>query len=218
MISNNRSNKLVPIWLIAIILISTSFTANAALVQITQYGNQITSAAGNNLNPDLTGDGNADISLYMMTSSNYAPTAWDATAGVNGIIFETWGGSVYGDAIYKITDTSTSTTIALVTADGIAGETYFMPFTFTDSAYNPISVDAILEIRVQGHETLPEQNGLFLRRVLFDLDTHGTPTGYSEFTSYPEAQHVVPIPAAAWLFGSALAGLGLFGRTRKQNS
>ena len=40
------------------------------------------------------------------------------------------------------------------------------------------AVDAILEIGVQAHAELPEQSGFFLRRVLFDLDTHGTPTGY----------------------------------------
>ena len=214
MTSIDRSNRLVPIWLMAIILVGTSFTANAALVQITQFGNQTTAGAGINLNADVTGDGNDDITI----TGTYGYTVWTefyAGATINGIEFtaaSSDGGS--GSAIYSVD----SVTSAPIYASGVVGETYFLPFSFTDLDYNPISVDALLEIRVEGNIDVFEQTGVFLRRILFNLDTHGTPTGYSEFTSYPEAQHVVPIPAAAWLFSSALAGLGLFGRIRKQSS
>ena len=72
--------------------------------------------------------------------------------------------------------------------EGLVGETYFMLFTFTDLSFSSSSFNAILKIRLQAHFEGPELTGTFLWSVLFDLNIHVTPSRYSEFVSYSEAQ------------------------------
>lgn len=71
---------------------------------------------------------------------------------------------------------------------GLVGETCFLHFTFTDLSFSSSSFNAILKIRLQAHFEGPELTGTFLWRVLFDLNIHVTPSRYSEFVSYSEAQ------------------------------
>lgn len=184
--------------------------ASAAMVQITQYGNQTTAAGGPNFNADLTGDGVIDISLLY--GFGYEGGMGYDTTGVtiNGTIFETLADDIEDVALYSIDDVTQE-----IIYGGAAGGTYFMPFTFTDTNYSPTAVDAILEIGILAHITDPGVHGIFLRRIIFDLDLKGTPTDYSEYEVYPEAQHVVPVPGAVWLLGSGLIGLVGIARKRK---
>ncbi len=183
--------------LLAVILVGASLPAEAALVQITQTSNQITADSGNTLNADVTGDGNFDVTF---SDELVNPSILrEAEININGVLFQAF--ALDPQAGYMIDGVVTTV------LDGIVGETYFMPITFTDIGFSPISVDAILEIRVQANSDtgLVDQVGVVLRRVLFDLDLHGPPTGYSEFVSYPEAQRiVVPEPASGALLISAM--------------
>lgn len=49
----------------------------------------------------------------------------------------------------------------------------------------------------------------------FEITTSGAAAGLSNFRTYGvPAPNPVPVPAAVWLFGSALAGMGLFKRRK----
>jgi hypothetical protein len=202
--------------LIALVLVGTSQSADAALVQITLTGNQIISIYDpvepedfgdftGDLDPDVTGDGIADITIVDPLLQPATP--WGTYAEINGVEFETVGDPSAG-AAYWIDGVLTGP------IEGIIGETYFMPFSFTDTGFSAGSISAVLEIGVLAHFEEPSLTGTFLRRVLFDLDVHGTPTGYSEFTSYPEAQRqTVPEPASG---AQLLMGLALVWRLRRR--
>lgn len=177
--------------LLAAVLVDPPLSADAAIVQITQSGNQINSLSGDDLVADVTGDGTADITI---ADQYYQPSLpWNTYVTIDGISFENIGDPSAG-AAYWIDGVLTGP------VEGLIGETYYLPFSFTDLGFSPSSIDALLEIRVQAHFEEAAQTGTILRRVLFDLDIHGPPTGYSEFVSYPEAQRLnVPEPASALL-------------------
>lgn len=179
--------------MLALIVGFAGSPAAAALVQITLIGNQNNSVSPViDLDADVTGDGVDDITILAGSSES---NPWTAYASINGTVFDTYGGTYAGSGGYTIDGGAGGSGMG----NPMAGVTYFMPITFTDTGYSPGPVEAILEIRAQGHEEDPALSGIFLRRLIFDLNAgRGGPTGYSEFVSYPEAERIdVPEPASA---------------------
>jgi hypothetical protein len=179
------------------------------------------------LNPTDNCDGGGSIGCFSFSSGNsFQITSGSASGlegGVNGLFgvgpISTSGpletASVSGTGILRVFDGSFTLTADLHWVDiatfGVAGSLNTVgTANLSNVSYTGSNID-LLALAGAGSGTQTATFQFTNPTSLTDLfETRSTITS----TSFSGSISTVPIPAAAWLFGSAL--LGLFGITRKQ--
>ena len=188
-------------------------STQAALVQITLTGNQITALGGNSLNADLTGDGNDDAAFSLSTFStfvgasssfNYAKVR--INGGFNSATFSrtstTFTFPIGSMGTVTTSTNSFTTTLRLVnsvtTSDGL------IPITFTDATYGG-TIDAWLDVHADADSV---DSGIYLQRVIWDdADLTTRPAAASATAAaYPEAS-AIPEPSSLALLALGAGGL-----------
>jgi hypothetical protein len=196
----------------AMALAATTASSHAATVQITLSGNKIstTSAGGNTLNADLTGDGFNDLTINgdynnnqarVTVNNNYLLRAfgnvfWAASAG-----FATYYGVLNGVVgVAQASGYSPKSAVAL------------NPIAFTDTRINGGAVtDAWLE--VHAFNTSATNHTVQFTRLIFDDASVTRPA----FASIPDTQTefgAIPEPSSFALLG--LGAAGVLARRRRQ--
>ncbi len=196
----------------AMALAATTASSHAATVQITLTGNKIssTSAGGNTLNADLTGDGFNDLTVNgsygnhlarVMVNNNYILSAfgnvfWFARAG-----FMTYSGVLNG--VVGVADASGYSPKSAVALN---------PIAFTDTRINGgLLTSGWLE--VHAFNTSVTSNTVQFTRLIFDDASVTRP----EFSSIPGTQTefgAIPEPSSFALLG--LGAAGVLARRRRQ--
>lgn len=183
-------------------------SSQAALVQITLSGNQVSSNNGNNLVADITGDSLPDL-VFANVQRN-AGRYPSARVQINGgpVFASSTGSAAQGDAQFAVGGIGVAA--AQIQSSGIDIK-YLNPITFTDSRINGGSAtQGYLEVnsRVVRGSTA----SVVLTRLVFnDASTTlpgsglGTGTTYTEWTPVPE-------PSSLGLL--ALGAGGLLARRR----
>jgi hypothetical protein len=187
-------------------LTALAATAHAATVQITLTGNKIssTSAGGNDLKPDITGDLVSDLTITSSFVSGSVGRAF-----ING-------GGVYASF------SSVFFAIAQFAPGGVgigsaAGGSplninYLNPITFTDSRINSgAATDAWLQ--VNAFNTSLTSHTVALTRVIFD-DASTTRPAFSSIPGTQTEFSAVPEPSGLALL--ALGAGGLLTRRKRQ--
>ncbi|MEM1446250.1 MAG: PEP-CTERM sorting domain-containing protein [Planctomycetota bacterium] len=187
--------------LTALVAVLACATSHAAIVQITQTDNRATTLV-DNINPDLTGDGIADVTATV--TANYL-------LGGGSIQFEvqmTIEGENYtaagGDTFTNNGVVAPSEAPVIVPLGTSAELSVYFPIVFSDAAYGLTGEDGWVEVFLRADDTAAAESGIEFRRLVFDPDARGTP-GFDQNVSYPEA--VVPEPSTLAL--SLLLTLGL---------
>jgi hypothetical protein len=187
---------------------SAASSSQAALVQITLSGNQVSSNNGNNLVADITGDSLPDLVFAnVQRRPGFYPAASVQING--GLVFASSSGSAaQGDAQFAVGGIGVAST--QIQSSGINIK-YLNPITFSDSRINGGSAtQGYLEVnsRVVRGSTA----SVVLTRLVFnDASTTlpgsglGTGTTYTEWTPVPE-------PSSLGLL--ALGAGGLLARRR----
>ena len=187
---------------------SAASSSQAALVQITLSGNQVSSNNGNTLVADITGDSLPDLVFAnVQRRPGFYPAASVQING--GLVFASSSGSAaQGDAQFAVGGIGVAST--QIQSSGIDIK-YLNPITFTDSRINGGSAtQGYLEVnsRVVRGSTA----SVVLTRLVFnDASTTlpgsglGTGTTYTEWTPVPE-------PSSLGLL--ALGAGGLLARRR----
>jgi hypothetical protein len=191
-------------------LTALAATAHAATVQITLTGNKIssTSAGGNTLNADITGDLVADLLLYgsFIVSSAVGAVGVTITAAPVRAIFNQYG-SFAAAAQFEPGGVGTS-----VASNGSSplNINFLNLITFTDSRINGgASTGAWLQ--VNAFNTSSTSHTVALTRVIFDDASTTRPA----FSSIPGTQpSFVPEPSGLALL--ALGAGGLLTRRKRQ--
>lgn len=184
-------------------------SSQAALVQITLSGNQVSSNNGNNLVADITGDSLPDL-VFANVQRRPGVYPFSARVQINGgpVFASSTGSAAQGDAQFAVGGIGVAA--AQIQSSGIDIK-YLNPITFSDSRINGGSAtQGYLEVnsRVARGSTA----SVVLTRLVFnDASTTlpgsglGTGTTYTEWTPVPE-------PSSLGLL--ALGAGGLLARRR----
>jgi hypothetical protein len=199
----------------AMAIAATAASSHAATVQITLLGNKIssTSAGGNTLNADLTGDGTLD---YSLEGANQL-----VAANLAGLFFTVFVGSVvagrgpdgYGAKAAFSAGAAVGDTGVNSGAD-IQSATALNPITFSDRRINGgLITGAWVEVHAF-NESLTSHTVEFTR-LIFDDGSTTRP----EFTAIPGVQtewspSAIPEPSSFALLG--LGAAGVLARRRRQ--
>ena len=157
--------------------------------------------------------------ILSFSSAFAAPVTWS----LNGIVFDD-GGTATGSFVYDA-DTDMYSVINITTQGGdtvgFPGDSYTQLFTENDSTSESLQTQPISGNSGFGmkFETSLTDTGGLVDIVFGDPISVEICFGCSGPLRYIAAGSVsaIPIPAAVWLFSSALAGLGWF-RRRKPSS
>ena len=193
-------------------LAATAASSHAATVQITLTGNKLssTSAGGNTLNADLTGDGTADV--IVKSTLNRASMV---SVNLKGLGFAIAGK-------YGFTNRPNYFQRPRLGPNGIGGGSIYTPVPSALTALNPITFSdnringgavtgAWLEVRA--FNVSATSHTVQLTRLIFDDASATRPV----FASIPGAQTAwvaVPEPSSFALLG--LGAAGLLARRRRQ--
>ncbi len=191
-------------------LAATVASTQAATVQITLTGNNLTSST-NSLNADYTGDGLADCTLkYLIRRSDLVQAAF---AGPGGTIIATarYNSSVYG--VHAGNESHGVGVNSIYRAPSPQNIKYLSHVTFSDARINSgVATQGFLE--VNSFNTSSTFQTIALTRVVFDdasttlaITGLSTGTNYTEFVAAPE-------PSSFGLL--ALGAGGLLARRRRQ--
>ncbi|MEM1099331.1 MAG: PEP-CTERM sorting domain-containing protein [Planctomycetota bacterium] len=174
-------------------------TGHAALVQITQTDNRATTLI-DNINPDLTGDGIADVTATV--TANYLLGGGSIQFEVQMVIEGENYTAAGGDTFTSNGVVAASEPPVIVPLGTSAELSYHFPIVFSDAAYGLTGEDGWVEVFLRADDTAAAESGIEFRRLVFDPDQRGTP-GFDPNLSYPEAE--VPEPAA----GLSLAAVAM---------
>jgi len=192
----------------AMALAATTAGSQAATVQITLFGNKISSTGGNQLNADLTGDLQSDITI-----SQTSFRAYSLRVRVNG-----------GRVIVAARPDSGIFSMAAAFADGYLGRSYVSgtvpmsmvnlnPITFSDSRINGgAETEGWLEVYAFNTSTI--DHTAQLTRLIFDDSSTTRPM----FSSIPDVQtewgsiSAVPEPSGFVTTALLLGAAGLIRR------
>jgi hypothetical protein len=189
-------------------LTALAATAHAATVQITLTGNKIssTSAGGNTLNADITGDGVNDLTITSPFVSGSIGQAF-----INGgRVYASFSSLFYVDAQFAVGGVGNAT----AAAGSPQNINYLNPITFTDSRINGGALTNAW-LQVNAFNTGATSHTVALTRVIFDDASTTRPA----FASIPGTQtefSAVPEPSGLALL--ALGAGGLLVRRKRQSA
>ncbi len=196
------------------VLLAGTFTtglvasASAATVQITLTGNMVSTAGGNQLRADITGDSIADI-----TFANTVNRASSLYIRINGgLLFAGFSSASFGaDAQFAIGGVGTATAFNRPSAQNL---NYLNPITFTDSRINGgVMTNGWLQVNAF-NSTRTDQT-LALTRVIFD-DASTTRPGFGSIPGAQTEAVLAPIPEPSGMALLALGAGGMIARRRRQ--
>jgi hypothetical protein len=196
----------------AMALAATTASSHAATVQITLTGNKIssTSAGGNTLNADLTGDGFNDLTI----NGSYGPSKARVVVN-NNYSFEAAGAVFFwARAGFRTYYAVLNGVVGVATASGYSPKSAVAlnPIAFTDTGINGGAVtNAWLE--VHAFNTSATGHTVQFTRLIFD-DASVTRPAFSSIPGVQPAWTAVPEPSSFALLG--LGAAGLIARRRRQ--
>ena len=184
--------------------------ANAAIVQITLTGNQITENTSN-LQADLTGDGVVDIAL-IYTHSAYVNSVHPASVSSKFSASVKISGGAPAYAFYVRGTTSSSSQFGI---RGTITNDKLIAISFNDPAYGG-AVDAWLDVHVDQHSPTSEA-AVVLQRVIWDEDQPTSrPTLLSVSATDPAYAEATKVPEPSGIALLALGAGGLLLRRKRQ--
>jgi hypothetical protein len=160
------------------------------------------------------------VVLVSLALSSFMADAAPVTWTLNGIVFDD-GGTATGSFIYDV-DTDMYSAINITTQGGDAlafpGDSYTQLFTENASTSESLQTQPVSGNHGFGmkFETSLTDSGGVIDIVLgnvisVEINLGGPGSGFLRNIAAGSVS-AVPVPAAVWLFGSALAGLGWFRR------
>jgi hypothetical protein len=196
----------------AMALAATAASSQAATVQITLSGNKIssTSAGGNSLNADLTGDGELDYSLgdNQMVQPGVAGLFLAPSVGY---VLAGGGAGSYG-ARAAFSANAAVGDIGLIRGAGIQSATALNPITFSDIRINGGLITGAW-VEVHAFNSSPTSHTVDFTRLIFDDASTTRPA----FTSIPGVRtewgvSAVPEPSGFLATSLLLGAAGLIRR------
>ncbi len=203
---------------LALASLASSGVANAALVQITITGNQITSTMGNQLSADLTGDGIDDISIANAVGRTFTSTSTFGsgftttyTNHIARVRLDGYAASASYSGIAFISSASVPNG-TVRGGPGVGAVTGGFAITFTDARYGA-NINAFVEVDALGASNIARVR---INRVVFDDENLQGPaptTAQVVGSNFAEATQI-PEPSSLALL--ALGATGLAARRRRQ--
>ena len=208
-----KINRSAAKWLPgAMALAATTASSQAALVQITLVGNKIssTSAGGNSLDADLTGDLVNDIA-FTETKVQANKAQFKAAGFVFSVYASVANGSFYAAPRLKVGGLGTDFT----TSASPRSAFHLNPFSFTDSRINGgVLTNGWLEVHAFNESST--RHTVQLTRLIFDDESTTRPA----FTSIPDVQPewgVAAVPEPSGFLATSLL-LGAAGLIRRRQA